>query len=510
MLLRNQRIGTRLLIGFGVVVLMLAILTVAGVLSMQQIQQRLNTITGSSNVMANLATEMQVSVLHRASAIRNVALLKDVAAMQQQASVIDAQNQHYAKAEAKLVKMVRDPAQKALLGQLKAQEEKTNKITRDAIELGMAFRADEAANLLMSQIKPAQEQWLDLLGKLVNLQHRQAKQLEAEANMTYRQVCMAMFAFGAIAVVLAVLISLMITRSITQPMQEAVGIAMEVAAGNLEVAIPPASKDETGRLVAAMGDMVGRLGQIIRDVRTGAESLTSASEQLNATAQSMSQTTAQQAASVEEISNSVEQMAASITQNAENAQATETIAVQAAKEAASGGESVRRTVEAMDSIAARISIIDDIAYQTNLLALNAAIEAARAGEHGKGFAVVAAEVRKLAERSQQAAREIGDLAGSSVNLAQQAGQQLDSIVPAIGKTSDLVQDISSRSNEQSAGVGQVTASMRELNDITQQNASGAEELAATAEELSAQAEQLRDLMAHFQVADTEEPGEAAA
>ncbi len=177
------------------------------------------------------------------------------------------------------------------------------------------------------------------------------------------------------------------------------------------------------------------------------------------------------------------------------------MASKSAKEAAEGGEAVNKTVDDMKSIAGKIGIIDDIAYQTNLLALNAAIEAARAGDHGKGFAVVAAEVRKLAERSQVAAQEIGALASSSVKQAERAGALLTEMVPSIRKTSDLVQEIASASQEQTSGVGQINAAMGQLNQATQQNASASEELAATAEELGSQAEQLQQTMTFFQLDD---------
>jgi methyl-accepting chemotaxis protein len=193
-------------------------------------------------------------------------------------------------------------------------------------------------------------------------------------------------------------------------------------------------------------------------------------------------------------------MSASISQNTENAKVTDGMAAKAAKEATEGGAAVKETVSAMKQIAGKIGIIDDIAYQTNLLALNAAIEAARAGEHGKGFAVVAAEVRKLAERSQVAAQEIGELAGDSVMQAETAGKLLDAMVPSINKTSDLVQEITAASEEQTAGVGQINTAMNQMNQITQQNASASEELAATAEEMSGQAEQLQELMAFFKLA----------
>lgn len=249
-----------------------------------------------------------------------------------------------------------------------------------------------------------------------------------------------------------------------------------------------------------------KLADIIEEVRGAADALTGAANQVSATAQSLSQAASQQAASVEETTASIDVMSASISQNSDNAKVTDGMATKASKEATDGGSAVSQTVTAMKQIAAKIGIVDDIAYQTNLLALNAAIEAARAGEHGKGFAVVAAEVRKLAERSQEAAKEIGDLAGSSVSTAERAGRLLDEIVPSIQKTSELVQEIAAASAEQSESVVQIGGAMGQLSKATQQNASASEELAATSEELSGQAEQLQQSVSFF---TTTEGGSAA-
>jgi len=278
-------------------------------------------------------------------------------------------------------------------------------------------------------------------------------------------------------------------------------VMRDLSEGDLTQKIEKTYQGSFEEMKTYVNGTVAKLSEVVMQVNGGAEALASASEEVSATAQSLSQASTEQAASVEETSASMEQMTASITQTSENAKITDGMATKSAGEASEGGEAVRLTAAAMKQIAQKIGIIDDIAYQTNLLALNAAIEAARAGEHGKGFAVVAAEVRKLAERSQIAAQEIGTVATSSVELAEKAGRLLDTIVPNIKKTSDLVQEISAASAEQTSGVGQINAALTQMSQTTQQNAASSEELAATAEEMSSQAEQLQSTMAFFKLAD---------
>ncbi len=240
-----------------------------------------------------------------------------------------------------------------------------------------------------------------------------------------------------------------------------------------------------------------KLNQVISNVNMTSQSLASASDQISDTAQSISQSASRQASNIERTSASVEQLSASVVQNTQNARVTDDMAAKSSKEAVEGGNAVDQTASTMKQIAAKISIVDDIADQTNLLALNAAIEAARAGASGKGFAVVAAEVRKLAERSQLAAREISGLASSSVQVSEKATQLLKEMIPSISKTSLLVQEIANASQEQSSGLAEINHAMNDLNHTTQQNASASEQLAATAEEMSGQTEQLKILMAFF-------------
>jgi methyl-accepting chemotaxis protein len=363
--------------------------------------------------------------------------------------------------------------------------------------------SDAARTIVGRELLPALERVADGWAAVADGEGRQVDAAVAAGERTYLT---ARGVVGTLLILVAtatILVSLLITRSITTPLLAAVGVADAMARGDLRTRIDADGRDEVGRLQAAMGAMVDRISRVIGDVRAGAEALTSASAQVSTTAQTLSQGTGEQAASVEETTASLEEMSASITQNAENSRQSEAMAVEQATDAVEGGKAVDETVVAMRAIAERTSIIEEIAYQTNLLALNAAIEAARAGEHGRGFAVVAAEVRKLAERAQRAAKEIGETASGSVAVAERSGRLIGGLVPAIRKTADLVQEVAAASQEQSSGVAQVSKAMGVVDQVTQRNASASEELSSTAEEMAAQAEALHELVTFFQIPDRE-------
>lgn len=337
---------------------------------------------------------------------------------------------------------------------------------------------------------------------------------------------------GALA---GIIIATFITRAITLPLNAAVSIADTVARGDLTVVVGKKyldMKDEIGTLAHALQNMLVKLKEVVESVKNSAANVAAGSEQMSSSSEELSQGASEQAASVEQVSSSVEEvsssieevsssleeMTATIKQNFDNASQTEKIAAKSANDAKDGGSAVAETVKAMKEIADKVTIIQEIARQTNLLSLNASIEAARAGEHGKGFAVVASEVQKLADRSQRAAGEIGELSKKSVGVAEKAGDMLNKLVPDIQKTSELVAEISAASAEQNNGAGQinnavqqinnvvqqVNSAIQQLNGVVQQNASSAEEVASTAEELSSQSVQMQDTIGFFKIGDEAE------
>jgi methyl-accepting chemotaxis protein len=372
---------------------------------------------------------------------------------------------------------------------------------REAANEGTAELDDVAALVGEGRGKQYMDEIRATVAEAVDVEQALLQERRAEADRTSRTATLLTVAASAVATVFGIGMAILIVLSITRPLNKALTFTRRVAEGDLTAQVNATRNDEVGELLDALSDMVRRLNGVVADVRGAAENVASGSGQMSSSAEEMSQGATEQASNAEEVSSSMEQMDSNIQQNADNAQETERIADKAAEDAQKSGEAVNQTVEAMRNIAERITIIEEIARNTNLLALNAAIEAARAGEQGKGFAVVAAEVRKLAERSQTAAGEISDLSSSSLDVAEQAGQQINALVPDIRRTAELVQEISAASAEQRSGSEQVNNALTQLDQVVQQNASQAEEMSSMAEELSGQADQLKSTMSFFKVED---------
>ena len=496
----NLRIGLRLTLGFGIVLALLLLVLGLGARGMWTIQSGLDTIVGGHDVQQNLAHDLLETQQDKSVIVRNIALMTDDVAQTTQQQHLEAVNARFKSDIAKLLTMHLPAQGAALLGDLRAVEASDAPAMTEAITDAVANDYASVAKVIMTRVAPAQDRERSLVARLLALEQQQGLRVAGEARQAFRRALWTMLAIGAMTLLASAALALAITRSITVPLRDAVETANRVASGDLTIQVRNRTSDEVGRLLAALHGMVGKLNSTLGGIRTAADCIASASRQLSGTAQAMSQGVNDQAASVEQTASTLEAFSAIAEQNAGNAQQTASTAQLAARQAQLGEEAVRKTVADMRAITEQISIIDDIAYQTHMLALNAAIEAARAGPHGRGFAVVASEVRKLAERARTSASAINALSRGSVQQALSAGKLLDTIVPAIGKTADLVGGITASSKEQSSGIARINLAIDQINSATRQSTSAAEQLATTARQMLAQANELQHSVAQFNLA----------
>lgn len=496
---QNLKIGTRLGILFGSLLLATTVLGILGLRwlgnlnanTIAAIQQRYAIVELTHETIEHSTDNARITM----QLFENTDPQKEQKLLEQNDSISHAIGQSVGEIESRMS----STQERELFKTVSANRDAYVAARASAKKLLESGKKDKAIAALSDEVIPALSVYRASWNQFIKLQSDAVQQTIKDSSASYAMGRHIALIVLILTLVVASIAAYSITRSVTVPIQQAVTHAQLIAAGDLTREISVTDRSETGKLQQAMLEMTDNLARMIKDVREGSSAVASASSQLSSSAQSLSQGTSEQAACVEETSSSLEQMNASITQNAETSRQMEQMALKGAHAAEESGKAVKETVEAMREIATRISIIEEIAYQTNLLALNAAIEAARAGDQGRGFAVVAAEVRKLAERSQAAAKEIGNLATKSVGVAEQSGLLLAELVPAIKKTAELVQDVAAASKEQSAGVEQINTAMNQVDTVTQRNASAAEELSSTAEELAAQSEQLQQLMTFFRL-----------
>jgi len=536
MAVRDLKVGTRMSIGFGLILILMISTMVITFWSLGKVENNTEHLSRESLPFTLLAERMVVNALQVQQFATDASATHEVA-------VLDEAKSHYEEFHTGLGKfrdMFRAENDTAALRELDQLAAAMDELLETSQRLVNAYVKDgqEAGNAVMEEFDADASKLTGLVAALRDAQVAEINGQVGNIMQASNQVKTLQLIIGVAALIIGILVTIFITRSIVRPLNVAVETARALAVGDLTMKIEQVSKDETGQLLQAMqemvissqdvaamagqiadgnlqvqvkersekdtlllslANMVAKLKDVINNVKLSIENVSSGAQAMSASSEEMSQGASEQAAAAEEASSSIEQMTANIRQNADNAVQTEKIAIQASKDAREGGQAVTKTVGAMKEIAGKIMIIEEIARQTNLLALNAAIEAARAGEHGKGFAVVAAEVRKLAERSQKAAGEINELSTNSVEVAEKAGAVLDSLVPNIQKTAELVQEIAASSREQDAGADQISKSIQQLDAVIQQNASASEEMASTAEELSGQSEQLAEMVSFFVV-----------
>jgi len=511
--LLNLKIGTRLGMGFAAVLLLLASVVGLGLNSMADIQARLNGIVTGNNVKVGAVNTMVDAIRDIAIFDSNLILLTEDAAMNEEVKKIAAARDRFSVGRATLAKLLVTPAGKALLAKVDERVAVLLPLNTQLTELGLKNMNEEATQVFVTKFQPAVQVLVDVLNDMIAHETELSNQANAQAIAGYAWARNLMLVLGGIAMLVGAAIAWFITRSITRPIGEAVQVAEKVAAGDISSRIDVQSKDETGRLMSALKAMNESLVKIVREVRSGTDTIATASGQIASGNQDLSSRTEEQASSLEQTAASMEELTSTVKQNADNARQANQLAVSASEVAVKGGSVVSQVVDTMGSINASskkivdiIGVIDGIAFQTNILALNAAVEAARAGEQGRGFAVVASEVRSLAQRSAAAAKEIKTLIGDSVEKVEEgskqvaeAGRTMEEIVGSVKRVTDIMGEITAASQEQTSGIEQINQAITQMDQVTQQNAALVEEASAAAQSLQEQAGSLVQAVSVFKL-----------
>ncbi|RRO12380.1 methyl-accepting chemotaxis protein [Pectobacterium aquaticum] len=514
--LKNMRIGNRLFLGFGLLIILTLTLSSLEYVFIKNIEKEVDKITEDRIVKTNLLRDIRDHLNNNIQTVRDIILLPGDKRQEKQnlrqtiTAITTASNATYSH----LDNIIKFGKGRELFDELTGIRKQYGITIDQAITYALEGTDEQATAFLFNDVAKIQKSYFTKLSELLDYQQENVDKSKVEAKLFISEALFWTLLLSAFSAILGMLIAWLLTRSVTAPLSIALSSAQRIGEGDLRGTIAVDSRDEVGQLLEAMRDMQSSLTKTVITVRDNAESVATASIQIAQGNADLSSRTEEQASALEETSSTMTQLGMTVKNNADNARQADQLAKNASTVAQQGGQvvdDVVATMKAIDessrSIADIINVIDSIAFQTNILALNAAVEAARAGEQGRGFAVVAGEVRSLAQRSAEAAKEIKTLITTSVerveqgsDLANKAGETMQQVVGAIRQLTDTVAEISSASAEQSTGVDQVGIAVNQMDQTTQQNAALVEESAAAALSLQDQADLLVRAVSVFKVA----------
>ncbi|RZI45048.1 methyl-accepting chemotaxis protein [Herbaspirillum sp. HC18] len=511
-----MKVGVRLTLGFGIVLLFMAVLTVVAVSRMAFIRDSLDAIVQDDAAKLRLVNSMRDSVRYQAVTVRDVVMQDDFAFKKKELQLAKQAKENYRNSFEQFGTLLADEKEKALLTSVDQLDDKAMSAVDKAVDLSLSGDMTEAATMIREEVRPKQIELIAALDALLEHVETVSKNAALEAGQTYHGAVTVMLILGVLALLVGAAAAALITRGLLRQLggepAYAAELAARIAAGDLATAIQTRQGDRAS-LLFAMKEMRDSLARIVSEVRNGTATINTAADEIASGNLDLSSRTEQQASSLEETASSMEELTSIVKQNADNARQANGLAASATDVARKGGSVVSEVVHTMDAIneSAKkivdiIGVIDGIAFQTNILALNAAVEAARAGEQGRGFAVVASEVRNLAQRSAAAAKEIKALIGDSVDkvdagtrLVEQAGATMDEIVDSVKRVSDIIGEIAAASSEQASGIEQVNEAIAQMDEVTQQNASLVEQAAAAAGSMQEQANGLSKVVSQFRI-----------
>ena len=513
MKLRDNRIGTRLAVGFGVILAVMTAAVIGGNIIQQRNTDQLVRALQTASEKAELAAVMKGAILESAVAMRNIGIQADVAGTQREEAKVKEHKKRLDQALAALTAAGLSEAEKKILDSMARIDREIEAPLEQTVAQGLQFNNEAAAKILAKTIDPLSQQLIGEINQLVEIQRVSLQDTVAGASASAARLRTLLYLVGLASLAFGVGCAWVLTRSITHPLRDAVSIARRVAAGDLLHREQVSGQDEVSQLLKALDEMTVGLTTIVGKVRGGVDAVDVASREIADANRDLSLRTESQASFLEETAGSMEELTAAVARNADHARQASELVVSASNVAVRGGQVVANVVRRMSAIKTSsgkikdiIAVIDGIAFQTNILALNAAVEAARAGEQGRGFAVVAAEVRSLAQRAAQAAKETKALISTSVEdvdqgsvLVSEAGTTMEEIVTSVKRVVQMINDIAAASSEQRSGIEQVSGAIGQMDSMTQQNAAMVEEASAIASSLQDQATGLAQAISAFHV-----------